>query len=220
MSNVKHSIDYSMNTQTCEIEIILYTSLELSTMACSIDKRISEYYGSLTIVALLQNNDQILCVPLHFASINGHLDIAKFLIEEKGCDPMCRTKKGHAALHLACEKGHFDLVKYLIEERGCDPMCIDDDCDPWVPLHFANSNGHRDIIKFLIEEKGCDPMCRTKTGHAPLHIACQEGHFDIVKYLIEERGCDPMCLQNDDQFQYVTSFILLALMDTLTLPSS
>ena len=98
-----------------------------------------------------------------FASSNGHLDIAKFLIEEKGCDPMCRTKKGEAPLHFASEKGHFDLVKYLIEERGCDPMCLqDDDQIQCVPLHSASSNGHLDIAKFLIEEKGCDPMCRTK----------------------------------------------------------
>ena len=110
-------------------------------------------------------DDQFQYVPLHFASSNGHLDIAKFLIEEKGCDPMCRTKKGHAPLHLACQEGHFDLVKYLIEERGCDPMCLqNDDQFQCVPLHFASSNGHLDIAKFLIEEKGCDPMCRTKTG--------------------------------------------------------
>ena len=143
----------------------------------------------------LQEDVSFSLVPLHFASSNGHLDIAKFLIEEKGCDPMCRTKNGMAPLSPCyARKTNFDFVKYLIEERGCDPMC----CRMMIsfsryPFILLASNGHLDIAKFLIEEKGCDPMCRTKTGHAPLHLACQEGHFDLVKYLIEERGCDPMC---------------------------
>ena len=72
----------------------------------------------------LQEDDQFQWVPLHSASSNGHLDIAKFLIEEKGCDPMCRTKNGVAPLHNCKPERHFDFVKYLIEERGCDPMCL------------------------------------------------------------------------------------------------
>ena len=94
-------------------------------------------------------------VPLHFAARNGHLPITKYLIEEHGCDPMCRTKKGEGTLHIVAEKGHFDTMKYLIEKQGCDPRCKT--MLGTTAPYFAAENKHVKMVNYLLE-KGADPI--------------------------------------------------------------
>jgi ankyrin repeat protein len=53
--------------------------------------------------------------PLHLASAFGHLDIVRYLVEERNCHTECRTKNGNTSLHLAAQGGRLDTVKYLIK---------------------------------------------------------------------------------------------------------
>ena len=59
--------------------------------------------------------------PLHLATLHGHLDIARYLVEEAGADPWHRNGEGMSPLDLAAYNGHLEVVRYLIEERGMDP---------------------------------------------------------------------------------------------------
>ena len=64
--------------------------------------------------------------PFHLACQEGHFDFVKYLIEERGCDPMCLQNDDQiqcVPLHFASNNGHLDIAKFLIEEKGCDPMC-------------------------------------------------------------------------------------------------
>ena len=45
----------------------------------------------------------------------------KFLIEEKGCDPMHNYGKFPTPYTYACAGGHLELIRYLTEKRRCDP---------------------------------------------------------------------------------------------------
>lgn len=53
---------------------------------------------------------------LSFASVFGHLDVVKYLVEECGSDPHAQ---GELALITAVRSGDLDLVKYLVEEHEC-----------------------------------------------------------------------------------------------------
>ena len=59
--------------------------------------------------------------PLHWASWYGHLDIVRYLVEERNCDVECRNKYETTPLHYAALAGRLDIVQYMISERGCDP---------------------------------------------------------------------------------------------------
>ena len=63
--------------------------------------------------------------PLHLAALHGHLDIARYLVEEAGVNPKQRNADGLSPLDLAAYNGHLEVVRYLIEERGMDPTKID-----------------------------------------------------------------------------------------------
>ena len=137
--------------------------------------------------------------PLHIACGMGHLEVVKFLIEEKGCDYtlICRNKEGFAIspLHSACENGHLDIVRYLVDEQSVDlTYAKSDNITSWTPLHAACSKGHLEIVKFLIEEKGCNHTQvyqeEESLPMSPLHVASGYGHLDIVRYLVDEQSVD------------------------------
>jgi len=63
--------------------------------------------------------------PLHLASLNGDLDLARMLVE-RGADVSAQNKYGWTALHFASECGHVDLARMLVE-RGADVSAQDED---------------------------------------------------------------------------------------------
>jgi ankyrin repeat protein len=121
------------------------------------------------------------------ASLNGHLDVVKYLIEgpknpkcpwDEGCKPLVPWHPANihagddAAFIVAATNGHLDVVKYLIEGPGpLDPW--DEDYKSLMPWHPANihadddgafcyaaANGHLDVVKYLIEgPEDWDPRC-------------------------------------------------------------
>lgn len=51
--------------------------------------------------------------PLHLAALNGHYQIAEYLIQ-KGADIKLVNKKNQNALMLACSQGHVKVAHFLI----------------------------------------------------------------------------------------------------------
>ena len=109
-------------------------------------------------------------IPLHYAAYNGHLDLVRYFIAARDCDPIAENYHRSTPVHLACSNGQLNVVQYLTSETCCDPSCRDyyDDA----PLHYACSNGHLDIVQYLISEAHCDPSCVGSHGDTPLHDAC------------------------------------------------
>lgn len=54
--------------------------------------------------------------PLHIASLNGHAELARMLLEA-GAKVDARGKKGSTPLHLAAMDGHFAVARLLLD-RG------------------------------------------------------------------------------------------------------
>ena len=72
---------------------------------------------------------------LHSACECGHLEIVRYLLEERNYDIELRDKVGNAPIHYAAYGGGLNVVRYLIDNRGCDPMFFGS--DGWTPLHCA-----------------------------------------------------------------------------------
>jgi len=110
-------------------------------------------------------------MPKHYTSYvtiaarHGHLDVIKYLVEEKG------EEIGDYAVEDAAENGHLDVIKYLVG-KGAE---IGDS------VKNAAKNGHLNIVKYLVDEKG------KEIGSAVNH-ALSNGHLAVVKYLVDEKG--------------------------------
>ena len=127
--------------------------------------------------------------PLHLASEYGHLDIVRYLVEERECD----TEPNNffpAPLHLAACAGRLDVVKYLIVKGRCNPMCRVK-YNSATPLQLACEEGKVDVVKYLIEDAEVETASRDCEGATPLHCAVRSERLPLVKLLVEEYKCDP-----------------------------
>jgi len=155
------------------------------------------------------------CTALHWAAINNHIEIAKFLlihgasVDEKGGDLMATP------LHWAARSGHLQMVT-LLHKYHADPTIIDS--QGYNALHLAIHGGYPMLALYLIslgmEVDTLDPMERTplmwsaylgnsvecarvlirmgadvnlvdKTKFTALHWAITSRHMDVAKAIIE-----------------------------------
>ena len=132
--------------------------------------------------------------PTSLAAEGGHLDILKYLIEEKGVKlhfAVGRSIKewGVSPVLTASCGGHLHVVRYLLEKYGCNIS----QNDRAVILFYTCLVGHTDIVTYLITEADYDPHCSSTLGFSCLDAACWGGHLDVVKYLVDTHHCDPLC---------------------------
>jgi len=129
----------------------------------------------------------LLCcgTPLHWAAFNGHLEVARLLIES-GADINDGNRHSERPLHWAAFKGHLDVARLLIES-GADVNASD--FEGLKPLHFAAMEGHVEVVRLLIESGADVNAWGGEDCDTPLHFAAMEGHVEVVRLLIES-GAD------------------------------
>jgi len=84
---------------------------------------------------------------LHRASVNCHVELARFLVEY-GADVTARDKYGSTPLHQASVKGNVNLIRFLVDQ-GADANAQDEDGE--TSLHWASVNGHANLAWSLVE---------------------------------------------------------------------
>ena len=116
--------------------------------------------------------------PLHIACMHKHLELVKFLTEERKCNQRVNNQAGKLPLHIACEHGSLKIVKLV---HNCDMNAQTTLGD--TPLHIACKYGETslEVIEFLIEQCGCDQTIQNRDGELPLHIACKQRSLKVVK---------------------------------------
>jgi len=90
--------------------------------------------------------------PLHLATIFGHLDIAKILLDA-GADVNAHYKS-YTSLHAAVTLGHIDMVNLLLEhEADVALLCNADENNAYTPYDLAIQYGHEEIAQILVEHE-------------------------------------------------------------------
>ena len=107
------------------------------------NKRDIAIYLASRGASLNSKNDQGM-TPLKLASLRGHKDLAKYLLQE-GIDPNYNEDpKTNAAINNAAKSGHLDLVKILIEYKA---SLWDENIMDKSALHSAVNGGHSNIVR-------------------------------------------------------------------------
>ena len=117
--------------------------------------------------------------PLWAASLGGHTDVVKILIEG-GANVNHGTTTKSSPLRAASFHNRLDVIKYLIA-HGAD---LDSpNIAGQSPLMIAALRNHRDSVE-LLARRGADINLGSAKGLTPLHAVCVKGYLDIVKLLI------------------------------------
>ena len=122
--------------------------------------------------------------PLHFAAEDGHVEVARLLLDA-GADVNAATALGRTALHSAAHYcGSVDLVRLLLD-RGADvnasTSLVPDSYhfSSCQPLHLAAACRHAEVVRLLLSH-GADVRAtatwRSATGVTPLHV-CTAGQL-------------------------------------------
>ena len=94
-------------------------------------------------------------MPLHYACGRGWIDIVKYLIEEKNCDPQCCRDQGRddgfTLLHSACINRQVEVVQYLLSTGKVDPMAKS--LSGIIPLELAG--GSYEIYSLFAPFESC-----------------------------------------------------------------
>ncbi|MFA6263790.1 MAG: ankyrin repeat domain-containing protein [Candidatus Babeliales bacterium] len=109
--------------------------------------------------------------PLIYASLNGHTNVVKTLIEHHA--------NAHCfwAISYAAGRGHAEIVKLLIDAKN--PYLND-------ALIAAAASGKTDVVKLLLDAQA-DPSYWNEgiNGSNALIDAAKEGHSEVVKLLLD-----------------------------------
>jgi ankyrin repeat protein len=148
--------------------------------------------------------------PLHYAAMEGHLDVVKWLVAEVGAattrtvvperdgeeeeDYKWSLKVGSSSitpgmtpLHYAALGGHLGVVKWLVEEGKADLRTSDK--RGHISLHHAAWGGSLKTVQYLVRDKA-DGNAKNFEGDTPLHHAAAEGHLDVMQWLVAECKAD------------------------------
>lgn len=150
------------------------------------------------ITAGISVNDQgtgIPYTPLMFASIYGHADVVKTLLEMGEADPgaRCTSKEHQNWTALMFASASENLNKYVIDSLvNANPSSVNDkNNDGHTPLMLlvnntlANKETLLAVLGFFIK-KGANIEEKDKNQQTAFMIASNAGNIDVLKVLIKE----------------------------------
>jgi ankyrin repeat protein len=62
---------------------------------------------------------------MHYIDKHGHTDIFEFMIEKKGCNPLCRDRSGRTAWNVAQPSVSADLIEKYVLHKYPDGTKLD-----------------------------------------------------------------------------------------------
>jgi cytohesin len=169
--------------------------------------------GGVATVADLAAKDGL--TPLHFAAMQGHAEVAQWLVAEGKADVEAADENGLTPLHFAAAQGRTKVLRWLVTEgkadveaavnmwatttktlQGSVSMVMQGHAtgtwtkDGMTPLHMAALHGHAETVQWLVTEGKADAEAVAKDGYTPLHSVAEEGHVEVVQWLVAEGKAD------------------------------
>lgn len=156
------------------LHILCFLGLEWLIQRSLSPDQIAQWMG------MVNNCDSLGRTPLHWAAVNGDIEIVQLLLAH-GANPEHTDTNDHTPLELALEYGNCPAV---------DALMVDADFEiPGKWLEMATIGGHISVVKLLLARGvNANPLCDITTYGSPLHAAAYRGHEELVSLLLHAKA--------------------------------
>lgn len=121
--------------------------------------------------------------PLHFAAVEGHIEIARVLLQA-GATVDALSTSSSTPLHLACKQGNRGMVEVLVEHKAAINA---QDSFGNTPLHVLSEAGFLDCLhSFLLLRP--DVAIRNVYGETAIELAMNVGVRNLLLNLNKEHA--------------------------------
>ncbi|KAL6117106.1 ankrd16 [Pungitius sinensis] len=137
--------------------------------------------------------------PFMDAVRNGHISVARQLLEKHQASPTAADLLGAQAVHQVAVTGQEEALRFLVRDLNIDVNQKATDIQ-LTALHYAAKEGHTSTIKTL-RELGADLHVQDKKGRTALHMACIGQHAHAARTLLHlglkdsEDGCGTTAME-------------------------
>lgn len=122
---------------------------------------------------------------LHWAAINNHMDIAKWLITKGAIIDALGGDLKASPTHWAARNGHITMV-HLLLSKGADPTMLD--VQGYNAIHLASQGGHTMLVAYFIHI-GLDVDSLDSMQRTPLMWSAYMGNSqDTLSLLIKSKA--------------------------------
>ncbi|NXW85436.1 ANR16 protein, partial [Alopecoenas beccarii] len=128
------------------------------------------------------SRDKCGVTPFMDAIQNGHVNIARLLLEKHQACPTAVDALGAQALHRAAVTAQDEAIRFLISELGIDVNERATDVQ-LTALHYAAKEGHTHTIQTLLS-LGADVHTKDGKNRSALHAACAGQQADAARILL------------------------------------
>ncbi|KAL3308767.1 hypothetical protein Ciccas_012697, partial [Cichlidogyrus casuarinus] len=134
----------------------------------------------------LENKDKANRTPLHLAIRDGHLEMARYLID-RGASLTVRTGELDSLLHLAVRSDEKDMVLMLLNsiEGAQSRFLLDcENANEQTPLHVSALSDTPTVAQLLIDF-GAYRDVRDMNHRTPIMLAAMENSLAVLQVLLE-----------------------------------
>jgi len=144
------------------------------------------------VIGQIEKGEIVFCadasgtMPLHYAAMEGHFDVVKYLVEHGAEADSPEDAYGSTPLDYARKYNHAGIVSYLLEKGAHDGKSGGPRQN--LPIHTAAKEGDLSEVKRQLDN-GADIESKGERGCTPLRFAVENNHVGIVEYLLS-RGAN------------------------------
>ncbi|CAI5637559.1 ankyrin repeat domain-containing protein 16 isoform X1 [Oreochromis niloticus] len=121
--------------------------------------------------------------PFMDAIRNGHISVARLLLDEHQASAAAADILGAQPVHQVAVTGQDEALRFLVKDLNVEVNQRATSIQ-LTALHYAAKEGHTSTINTLVE-LGADPHARDKKGRTALHMACIGQHADAARMLLQ-----------------------------------